>query len=97
MFNTGPEIANRATGNHWSMIRGSGREFGFADRDVSRGFTRPGRGTGVDVRKGTRATDTRIICHACGERGHIKRMCRKKNSGNWRREQGNSPPGTQRQ
>jgi hypothetical protein len=91
-FNKGPEIANTTTGNRGSMIKESSRGFEFVKRDVNRGLTRRGRGTGVDVSKGTgtnthvltRATDMRIICHACGERGHIKRMCSKNSSGTWR-------------
>jgi hypothetical protein len=87
-FNKGPEIASRATRNYGDMNKESGRGFGFANRDLNRGMARPGRGAGADVRKGTgiathvvtKAADTRVNCYACGERGHIKRMCRKRNS-----------------
>jgi hypothetical protein len=85
-FNKGSEIAGRATGNCGIMVNESGRGFGFANRELDRGMTRHGPGAGADVRKGTeitthvvtKAAGTGIICYARGERGHMKRMCRKK-------------------
>jgi hypothetical protein len=49
--------------------------------------------TGTDVREGTgiatqvvmKAADSKIICYACWERGHIKRMCRNANGNAVRR------------
>jgi hypothetical protein len=84
-FNKGSEITGRATGNYGKMVNESSRGFGFANRELDRGMTHHGRGAGADVQKGTgitthvvtKAASTGIICYACGERGHIKCMCRK--------------------
>jgi hypothetical protein len=100
-FNKGPEIAGEATGSNGNMNKESGRGFGFANRGLNRGMARPGRGTGADVRNSTgtdvregtgiathvvrKAADSRIICYACGKRGHIKRMCRNANGNAVRR------------
>ncbi|PNF17536.1 hypothetical protein B7P43_G16427, partial [Cryptotermes secundus] len=62
------------------------KERGFAPQKFNKGPEIAGRATGADVRKGTgismhvvtKATDAGIICYACGERGHIKRVCRKR-------------------
>jgi hypothetical protein len=86
-FSNGHEVANRATGTYGKIDNGSGRGFGGTTRDLIKGMARPGRGTGVDVRRSTgitthvvtKAADTGIICCACGEMGHIKRMCKKGN------------------